>query len=117
MPTHHNVNVVATGAFAIARVAVAAATGGAVWQPGIGHCIPWAWCATLQPSANTHAQLSQLPLQLYWLRAACKFWNTAKLSHSDLLIRGYQGRCGVRQEVSVQLECSVPACRQRADGG
>ncbi|GFH21961.1 hypothetical protein HaLaN_19353 [Haematococcus lacustris] len=54
---------------------------------GLGHCIPWAWCTTLQPSANTHAQLSQLPLQLYWLRAACKFWNTAKLSHSDLLMR------------------------------
>ncbi|KAJ9518958.1 hypothetical protein QJQ45_026190, partial [Haematococcus lacustris] len=31
--------------------------------------------------------LGQLPLQLYWLRAACKFWNTAKLSHSDLLMR------------------------------
>ncbi|GFH32125.1 hypothetical protein HaLaN_31291, partial [Haematococcus lacustris] len=33
------------------------------------------------------ARLGQLPLQLYWLRAACKFWNTAKLSHSDLLMR------------------------------
>ncbi|KAJ9507667.1 hypothetical protein QJQ45_019158 [Haematococcus lacustris] len=32
-------------------------------------------------------ELGQLPLQLYWLRAACKFWNTAKLSHSDLLMR------------------------------
>ncbi|KAJ9524400.1 hypothetical protein QJQ45_008615 [Haematococcus lacustris] len=32
-------------------------------------------------------ELEQLPLQLYWLRAACKFWNTAKLSHSDLLMR------------------------------
>ncbi|GFH33609.1 hypothetical protein HaLaN_33007, partial [Haematococcus lacustris] len=26
-------------------------------------------------------------------------------------------RCGVRQELSGQLECSVPAGRQRADGG
>ncbi|KAJ9511081.1 hypothetical protein QJQ45_002827 [Haematococcus lacustris] len=32
-------------------------------------------------------ELGQLPLQLYWFRAACKFWNTAKLSHSDLLMR------------------------------
>ncbi|GFH30216.1 hypothetical protein HaLaN_29022 [Haematococcus lacustris] len=32
-------------------------------------------------------ELGQLPLQLYWLRAACKSWNTAKLSHSDLLMR------------------------------
>ncbi|GFH11144.1 uncharacterized protein HaLaN_06590 [Haematococcus lacustris] len=32
-------------------------------------------------------ELGQLPLQLYWLRVACKFWNTAKLSHSDLLVR------------------------------
>ncbi|KAJ9518330.1 hypothetical protein QJQ45_010193 [Haematococcus lacustris] len=32
-------------------------------------------------------ELGQLPLQPYWLRAACKFWNTAKLSHSDLLMR------------------------------
>ncbi|GFH30745.1 uncharacterized protein HaLaN_29659, partial [Haematococcus lacustris] len=32
-------------------------------------------------------ELGQLPLQIYWLRAACKFWNTAKLSHSDLLMR------------------------------
>ncbi|KAJ9527382.1 hypothetical protein QJQ45_025657, partial [Haematococcus lacustris] len=32
-------------------------------------------------------ELGQLPLQLYWLRAACKYWNTAKLSHSDLLMR------------------------------
>ncbi|MGQ3286012.1 hypothetical protein, partial [Bosea sp. (in: a-proteobacteria)] len=31
-------------------------------------------------------ELGQLPLQLYWLRAACKFWNTAKLSHIDLLM-------------------------------
>ncbi|GFH17938.1 hypothetical protein HaLaN_14663 [Haematococcus lacustris] len=54
---------------------------------GIGHCLPWAWCAALQPSAKTHAQLPQLPLQLYWLRAACTFWNTAKLSHNDLLMR------------------------------
>ncbi|KAJ9505438.1 hypothetical protein QJQ45_008910 [Haematococcus lacustris] len=27
-------------------------------------------------------QLEQLPLQLYWLRAACKSWNTAKVSQS-----------------------------------
>ncbi|GFH27349.1 uncharacterized protein HaLaN_25654, partial [Haematococcus lacustris] len=32
-------------------------------------------------------ELGQLPLQLYWLRVACKFWNTAKLSHNDLLMR------------------------------
>ncbi|GFH33271.1 retrovirus-related Pol polyprotein from type-2 retrotransposable element R2DM, partial [Haematococcus lacustris] len=32
----------------------------AVWQPGMRHCLPWARCAALQPSANTHAQLSQL---------------------------------------------------------
>ncbi|GFH10620.1 hypothetical protein HaLaN_05962 [Haematococcus lacustris] len=32
-------------------------------------------------------ELGQLPLQLYWFRAACKFWNTAKLSHNDLLMR------------------------------
>ncbi|GFH08465.1 hypothetical protein HaLaN_03433 [Haematococcus lacustris] len=32
-------------------------------------------------------ELGQLPLQLYWLGAACKFWNTAKLSHNHLLLR------------------------------
>ncbi|GFH05552.1 hypothetical protein HaLaN_00032 [Haematococcus lacustris] len=51
----------------------------------------------LQPRANTHALLSQLPLQLYWLRAACKFLNLGPADESD------QGRCGVRQELSGQL--------------
>ncbi|GFH11881.1 hypothetical protein HaLaN_07459, partial [Haematococcus lacustris] len=30
---------------------------------------------------------------------------------------GHQGRCGVRQELSGQLEWSIPVGRQRADGG
>ncbi|GFH17432.1 hypothetical protein HaLaN_14070 [Haematococcus lacustris] len=32
-------------------------------------------------------------------------------------LQGDQGRCGVRQELSGQLECSIPVGRQRADGG
>ncbi|GFH19632.1 hypothetical protein HaLaN_16605 [Haematococcus lacustris] len=42
-------------------------------------------------------ELGQLPLQLYWLRAACKFWNTAKLSHSDLLMRVMKADVGASQ--------------------